>query len=77
MTIDTPKNAAPGTYTGLFEVKSDGETTHVLDIRLEVADRVLPDVADWEFHLDLWQFPYALPGQCSPKVEMCSDAYFA
>lgn len=77
MTIDTPKNAAPGTYTGLFEVKSDGETTHVLDIRLEVANRVLPDVADWQFHLDLWQFPYALAGQCSPRVEMCSDEYFA
>lgn len=77
LSVDTPKDAAPGRYTGVFEVKSGGQTTHVLDIELLVADRVLPDVADWEFHLDLWQFPYALSGQCSPRVEMGSDEYFA
>lgn len=76
LTIDTPKDVAPGVYNGTFTVRG-GETEHVLNISLTVADHTLPDVKDWNFHLDLWQFPYALMGQCSPAVEMGSDEYYA
>lgn len=77
LTVETPKTAVPGLYTGTFEVKSEGETTHVLEMKLLVVNRTLPDVADWEFHLDLWQFPFQLRQHCTPAVEMCSEEYFS
>ncbi len=75
MTVDIPKGTPAGVYHGTFSVAS-GDTERELDIYLTVADRELPDVADWDFHLDLWQFPYGLMNMCSPKVKFASEDYF-
>lgn len=76
VTVDTPKTAAAGKYAGKVKVKS-GDVERVLDIGLTVVNRTLPDVAEWDFHLDLWQFPFQLADMCTPKVDFASDEYFA
>ncbi len=76
VTVDTPKNAVPGKYTGTIKVKAGGEVMHSLDLSLLVVNRTLPDVKEWTFHLDLWQFPFQLRKHCTPAVEFASDGYF-
>ena len=72
--IRVPSDVAPGTYRGTLTVSGnkrlrdlenkkldrDGKFTASIPIRLEVADRTLPDWSQWGFHLDLWQNPYAV-----------------
>jgi hypothetical protein len=73
ITIDIPPNTLPGKYTGSIAVKSDtSEQTFSVDIL--VANRTLPLVRDWSFHLDLWQFPFQLAS--ISKVQPFSDDYF-
>lgn len=76
LTVDIPEETPAGVYEGTFTVAS-GDTERELGISLTVVDRVLPDVADWEFHLDLWQFPYGLMNMVTPRVAFASDEYFA
>ncbi len=56
-TIDIPSNAQPGTYSGTVKVKVSGTIALTFTLNMEVVDKVLPDVASWDFHLDLWQYP--------------------
>jgi hypothetical protein len=44
-------------------------------IRLHVAEAILPDVADWSYHLDLWQHCTAIARQHG--VALWSDDHFA
>lgn len=76
LTIDIPEETPAGVYDGVFTV-AGGDTERELEISLTVADRVLPDVSEWGFHLDLWQFPYGLMNLCTPKVDFASEEYFA
>ena len=76
LTVDIPENTSPGVYKGDFTVTS-GDTERTLSMTLTVADRILPPVSEWNFHLDLWQFPYGLMNLVSPAVEFASDEYFA
>jgi len=59
LSINVPESAAPGTYSGKLTVKSGGKSLD-FPIELRVLDRTLPKPADWSFHLDLWQNPYAV-----------------
>ncbi len=77
ITINTPKTATAGRYTGTVKVKVDGEAVQTLNMSLLVVNRVLPDVADWTFHLDMWQYPFQLVNFCTPAVTFASDEYFA
>lgn len=56
LTIDVPSATVAGIYTGTFTVNG-GSTPLVFNISINVVDYTLPDVANWNFHLDLWQFP--------------------
>ncbi|WP_195630162.1 DUF4091 domain-containing protein [Bacteroides finegoldii] len=79
VTVNTPANAAPGIYTGTITVKSEGEEKVALNLELCVVNHKLPDVADWKFHLDLWQFPFQLATLCRTDGEdiiLFSDEYF-
>ncbi len=76
LTVNTPKTTAAGKYTGTVKVKQGGEVIRTLDIEMLVVNKTLPDVADWTFHLDIWQFPFQLMQQCSPRVEFASAGYF-
>ena len=57
--VSIPQNAKAGKYKGTITVTLDGKT-YPLTYTVEVVDRVLPAPADWAFHLDLWQNPYAV-----------------
>jgi len=59
ISIDIPPDAPAGNYTGTVTRKSkSGILDH--NIALEVLDKTLPPPAEWHFHLDLWQNPFAV-----------------
>ncbi|SOD11572.1 DUF4091 domain-containing protein [Pedobacter xixiisoli] len=81
ITIDVPEAIAEGKYTSKIHVKTGGTTQQTFNIDVLVVNRTLPKVADWKFHLDLWQFPFQLmkfnnaqPG--NSRIEPFSDTYF-
>jgi len=56
-------NIPPGTEPGIYGIHitgtSDKDTVNHI-INLEVQDKFLPPPANWSFHLDLWQNPFAV-----------------
>ncbi|MCF7975920.1 MAG: DUF3863 domain-containing protein [Phycisphaerae bacterium] len=59
ISVDIPTEAPAGLYEGTVSRHSaSGTVAH--RITLEVLNKSLPDPADWSFHLDLWQNPYAV-----------------
>lgn len=75
ITIDIPASAQAGTYKGEVSVKSNGNTINKLPIQLTVVNRVLPQQDQWQYHLDLWQNPYAVARYYN--VKPWSDAHFS
>lgn len=73
VTIDVPRNAPPGEYVLTLSV-SGHLKKHNLRLRLVVSDRTLPAPADYAFHLDFWQQPYAVSRYYG--VERWSDEHF-
>ncbi|NKI27731.1 DUF4091 domain-containing protein [Arenibacter sp. 6A1] len=69
-----PADARPGNYKGKIIVKADGRRIETLVFQIKVQDKVLPQVSDWKFHLDLWQNPYAVARYYG--VTPWSDAHF-
>ena len=59
LTVNVPREAAPGKYKGSLTAKCDGKTLSI-PFSIEVGKRILPEPKDWKFHLDLWQNPYAV-----------------
>ena len=74
VSIKVPSDAVPGKYTGRLIVSGDNFNRCSVPFSLEVADRVLPEPADWKFHLDLWQNPYAVARY--HNVELWSKEHF-
>ena len=60
-TLWVPQDAAPGKYKGTvsFSCKELDKPLE-LPFTVEVGKRSLPSPAEWKFHLDLWQNPYAV-----------------
>jgi len=75
LTIDIPIDAVPGVYTAELSIGSKGEKSQTLSLEVEVQSRVLPNAADWKYHLDLWQNPYAVAR--IHQVELWSDKHFS
>ena len=71
--IRVPQDAAPGTYRGTLTVNCDGRKLS-LPLTVEVGKRILPPPAEWAFHLDLWQNPYAVARYYN--VPLWSKAHF-
>lgn len=59
ITIDVPRDAQPGTYSGHIFILHTG-ARDTLAIILKVQDQVLPPPGDWKFRLDLWQNPWVV-----------------
>lgn len=81
VTINVPSNAVAGNYTGTITVNG-GAIPLVFTIVVNVVDYTLPNVENWSFHLDLWQFPvnilnhYNTANPINP-ITMWSDEHFA
>ena len=59
VSCQVPTNAVPGTYAGSLCIKEGKRTVAKLPIYIKVSERTLPAPQDWQFHLDLWQNPFA------------------
>ena len=60
LTVDVPRGAAPGRYTGTLDVRADGGGEHSFPLTLDVLPATLPAPADWSFFLDIWQHPWSI-----------------
>ncbi len=73
LTIDIPTESEPGTYSGQIKVLTSGKIKMTFDIHIQVVDHLLPGSGDWNFHLDLWQFPTSVAdrfNQSNPSNKM-------
>lgn len=59
ISIQVPRDAAAGKYTGEIRVKAAGKT-QAFPYTVQVLDHQLPAPKDWQFHVDLWQHPLAI-----------------
>lgn len=80
LTVDIPSTTTLGRYQGTLSI-SGADTTLNFQLDFLVAAHTLPAVADWKFHLDLWQFPFQLTdlirSQGNPGIEPFSTEYFS
>ncbi|MBN1490673.1 MAG: DUF4091 domain-containing protein [Phycisphaerae bacterium] len=73
-TIDIPAETPPGVYRGKVTVKTAGQAAIPFVFSVEVLPLVLPPPAEWAFHLDLWQNPWAVARY--HHVEPWSEAHW-
>ncbi len=59
ISIDIPRDAVPGEYSGIVEVYSEKFHTR-LPVKIRVQEQLLPQPHDWKYRLDLWQNPWVI-----------------
>lgn len=59
VSCQVPAEAVAGVYSGTLSIKSGKRTVAKLPLTIKVINRTLPSARDWQFHLDLWQNPFA------------------
>ena len=59
VSLNIPRDAAAGTYTGTVKVNSSKGMV-VLNVKISVQEESLPKPHDWKFRLDLWQNPWVI-----------------
>lgn len=79
--VQIPSNIPKGTYTGKI-IATGGNSQRVeFAVNINVADLRLPDLNQWTFHLDLWQYPSRIlkyyNDNSSTPIALWSDAHFA
>ena len=75
LTVETPRDAVPGTYTGALTLRVDGVEPKVFPLSLELLPATLPAPADWKYHLDIFQHPWSIARMHG--VKPWSDEHFA
>jgi hypothetical protein len=60
LTVEPDADVAPGSYAGALTVRADDTAPLTFRLAVEVLPATLPSPADWKFHLDLWQHPWAI-----------------
>lgn len=60
VTLEVPRDAAPGNYKFRLVLEADGKQVAALNLTADVLQRTLPAPEDYAFYLDLWQQPYAV-----------------
>ncbi len=60
ITVEIPRTAQPGSYTGNISLYAQGHKTQNFELQMEVLDKTLPPPSEWQFHLDQWQHPSAV-----------------
>jgi len=63
LTVQVPRDAKPGTYTGQVTVEAAGEQPLAVPVSLEVADFAVPDTQDYRTWIELMQSPDSVAGQ--------------
>jgi hypothetical protein len=58
--INVPENISAGIYSGTIQVKQNNSIQLTFTLNIEVLNKTLPNLADWTFHLDIWQYPYQI-----------------
>ncbi|MBY0754467.1 Ig-like domain-containing protein [Clostridium sardiniense] len=58
--FNIPKDTQAGIYTGTIEVTADG-INHplIFTYNIEVLDAVMPNSEEYEFDIEMWQYPYS------------------
>jgi len=74
LSIQVPRDAAPGIYKGSLTLKGKNYNT-TIPYTVEVLSHILPEAKDWAYHLDLWQNPYSIARH--HNVELWSPAHFS
>ena len=86
MSVDIPSETPAGEYSGTVTVSAMSEGIAIaqasLEISIQVTPWTLPDAADRQFHLDLWQFPVSVldryndanPGD---RIDIWSEEHYA
>jgi hypothetical protein len=70
-----PPNAGNETYQGKLTIESSSGQTLEFDLEVQVQKRQLSPFISWQFHLDLWQNPFAVAR--FHKVKPWSEEHFA
>ena len=55
-----PQSIVPGVYKGTVTVKDGDKVLSTLQMDIKASSRTLPAPAQWAYHLDLWQSPFAV-----------------
>ena len=74
ITINIPRTAEKGTYSGKVQLSTTKGKLQELNISLDVINLELPKPSAWTFHLDQWQHPSAVARV--NKVPVWSNAHF-
>jgi len=74
ITMQVPADAEPGIYKSTMNLYARDQKIQSFQFELEVLSPVLPPATQWEFHLDLWQNPYAVARV--HNVEPWSEAHW-
>jgi hypothetical protein len=75
VTVDVPRDAIPGSYSGTVRFRAEGGFDAAVSLKLEVQRGVVPPPAQWKFRVDFWQNPWAVAHQ--HRVLPWSDAHLA
>lgn len=73
--LDIPSNAPMGMYKSRVTIRAAGMSPVEIEIELEVIAMTLPPATEWDFHLDLWQHPWAIAR--THRVEAFSEEFYA
>ncbi|MPQ43151.1 glycoside hydrolase domain-containing protein [Clostridium tarantellae] len=73
--FNIPENTPAGVYTGNIMITADEiENPLTFSYSVEVLDAVMPDSTDYEFDIELWQYPYSIAEYYN--VEPFSNEHF-
>lgn len=79
LTADIPAETSPGRYSGSIDVVKDGEVLDSFGLSFLVTRHQLPAPSQWNFHLDIWQFPFqitSLVKKSGQEIEPFSEDYY-
>ena len=83
MSINIPRHVIPGTYSGIVTIGSGSSVQPVgMQVSIQVTPWRIPRVSDWQFHLDLWQFPVSVldrynDANPAKQIETWSEEHYA
>jgi hypothetical protein len=75
ITVDVPRDTAPGTCKGTLTIRADGQKDRAVAVELEVFDWTLPDVRNYVSEFSVYQSPDTLAAYY--KVPLWSEKHWS